>query len=244
MLNKTVLITGASGEIGSAIALMLAKNNYNLILQYNENQENINRIKEESLEFNINVNVIQADLAQETGLNKLFSEINSLHLRPTILINNAGISAYGLIQDVSYNDYLKVVNTNLTSTFFCSQQVLTYMLKERFGRIINISSVWGNVGAANEVLYSTTKGAINTFTKALAKELAPSGITVNAIAPGIVISKMMANFSEDEINALLMEMPMNRFAMPEEIAQAVLYLIDPNSSYVTGQILTIDGGWI
>lgn len=244
MLNKTVLITGASGEIGSAIALMLAKNNYNLILQYNENQENINRIKEESLEFNINVNVIQADLAQETGLNKLFSEINSLHLRPTILINNAGISAYGLIQDVSYNDYLKVVNTNLTSTFFCSQQVLTYMLKERFGRIINISSVWGNVGAANEVLYSTTKGAINTFTKALAKELAPSGITVNAIAPGIVMSKMMANFSEDEINALLMEMPMNRFAMPEEIAQAVLYLIDPSSSYVTGQILTIDGGWI
>lgn len=244
MLNKTVLITGASGEIGSAIALMLARNNYNLILQYNENQENINRIKEESLEFNINVNVIQADLAQETGLNKLFTEINNLYLRPTILINNAGISAYGLIQDVNYNDYIKVVNTNLTSTFFCTQQVLTYMLKERFGRIINISSVWGNVGAANEVLYSTTKGAINTFTKALAKELAPSGITVNAIAPGIVMSKMMANFSEDEINALLMEMPMNRFAMPEEIAQAVLYLIDPNSSYVTGQILTIDGGWI
>jgi len=244
MLNKTVLVTGASGEIGSAIALLLAENNYHLILQYNENKENINRIKEECLRYKICVELIQADLALEDGINKLFSEIKELNLYPTILINSAGISAYGLIQDVTYNDYQKVINANLNSTFFCSQQILPYMLKERFGRIINISSVWGNVGAANEVLYSTTKGAINTFTKALAKELAPSGITVNAIAPGVVMSSMMANFSKDEIEALLMEMPMKRFANTEEIAQAVLYLVGPNAAYVTGQILTIDGGWI
>lgn len=244
MFRKTVLLTGASGAIGSAIALMLAKNNYNLILQYNKNEENIHRVREEALKLNVSVNIIQADLSQGTGIIKLFSEIDSLQLSPTILINNAGISAYGLIQDVSYEEYYKVINTNLSSIFFCSQKTLPYMLKEEFGRIINISSVWGKVGAANEVLYSTTKGAINTFTKALAKELAPSGITVNAIAPGIVLSNMLADFSKDEIEDLLLEMPMSRFANPEEIAQAVLYLIGPNSSYVTGQILTIDGGWI
>lgn len=243
MLNKVVLVTGASGEIGSAIALMLAKNNYHLILQYNENKGNVYRIKED-LKNKISVEIIQADLAEEAGVNKLFTEIKLLNLSPTILINCAGISKYGLIQDVNHSVYQKVMNANLGSTFFCSQQIIPYMLEERFGRIINISSIWGSIGAANEVLYSTTKGAINTFTKALAKELAPSGITVNAIAPGIVMSKMMAGFTQNEIDALLMEMPMNRFANPEEIAQAVLYLVSPGASYVTGQILTIDGGWI
>lgn len=244
MFSNSVLVTGASGEVGSAIALMLAKNNFDLILQYNKNEENILRIRDEALEFKVSVNVIQADLSEEKGINKLFEEINNLKLQPIILINNAGIAQYGLIQDVSYKDFYKVLDTNLSSTFFCSQKILPYMLKEQFGRIINISSVWGSVGAANEVLYSVTKGAINTFTKALAKELASSNITVNAIAPGIVKSKMMTNFSNEELEFMLKDMPLNRFANPEEIAQAVLYLVGPNSSYITGQILTIDGGWI
>lgn len=244
MFSNSVLVTGASGEVGSAIALMLAKNNFDLILQYNKNEENILRIRDEALEFKVSVNVIQADLSEEKGINKLFEEINNLKLQPIILINNAGIAQYGLIQDVSYKDFYKVLDTNLSSTFFCSQKILPYMLKEQFGRIINISSVWGSVGAANEVLYSVTKGAINTFTKALAKELASSNITVNAIAPGIVKSKMMTNFSNEELEFMLKDMPLNRFANPEEIAQAVLYLVGPNSSYTTGQILTIDGGWI
>lgn len=244
MLRNSVLVTGASGEVGSAIALMLAKNNYDLILQYNKNEEAIQSLREEALEFKVSVHIIQADLSYEEGITKLFNEINNLKLRPKILVNTAGMANYGLIQDVSYENFNKVINTNLSSAFFCSQQILPYMLKEKFGRIINISSVWGSVGAANEVLYSVTKGAINTFTKALAKELAPSNITVNAIAPGVVMSKMMANFSNEELEAMLMDMPMNRFVNPEEIAQAVLYLVGPNSSYITGQILTIDGGWI
>lgn len=241
--RKIALITGASGEIGSAIAILLAKNNIDLILHYNSNYKDLSKIEEECKKFDINTHVVQADFNNMESINNLFNEIKLNNLSPDILINTVGIASYGLIQDINYEEWQKVVNVNLMSTFFCAQNVVKEMIRQKYGRIINISSVWGEKGAANEVAYSLTKGAVNTFTKALALELAPSGITVNAIAPGVVDSKMMSKFTNEELDIIKNEIPMNRFVNSDEIAQSVLYFLHPKSSNITGQILKIDGGW-
>lgn len=241
--RKVALITGASGEIGSAISLLLAENQIDLILQYYSNLK-----KNEFLEFNckkhgVNVITVQTDLRDYNQICNLFNFIDEINMNPNIIINSAGLASYGLIQDVSYQTWKELININLLGTFFCTQKAIPEMLKQKYGRIINISSIWGEKGAANEVLYSMTKGAVNSFTKALAKELAPSGITVNAIAPGIVMSKMISEFTEKELEYIKKDIPMNRFALPIEIAQSVLHLLHHNSDYITGQIINIDGGW-
>lgn len=241
--RKTALVTGASGEIGSVIALSLAKNKMNLILQYNNNYEKASQVLNICKQYNADTYLVKADFSKIDSIDKLFNEIMLKRIHPNVLINCAGIANYGLIQDISYEDWQKIININLMSTFFCTQKVIPEMIKQKYGRIINISSVWGEKGAANEVAYSMTKGAINTFTKASAQELAPSGITVNSIAPGIVNSKMMSEFTEEELQILKNDIPLNRFASPIEIAQCVLYLLHKNSSYITGQVIKIDGGW-
>lgn len=242
--RKRALITGATGEIGSAIATMLAKNNIDVILHYNYNQQRISELTNECKSHGVNVHIVQADLSRIEEINQLYINLSSNDLLPNILVNSIGVPHYGLIQDVSFEEWQKVIDTNLMSFYFCTQKFVPEMIKQKDGRIINISSVWGSTGAANEVLYSITKGAINAFTKALAKELAPSNITVNAIAPGIVISHMMKSFSVFELEELKEEIPANRFANPNEIAQLALYLVGDNSAYITGQIINIDGGWI
>ncbi|MGD9677186.1 MAG: SDR family oxidoreductase [Vulcanibacillus sp.] len=241
--RKTALITGASGEIGSEVSLMLAKNNFDLILHFFSNYEKIKTLQEGCKEYGVNVVIKQADLSKYDDICNIFKFINDINMNPNVVINSAGISNYGLIQDVSYSDWKGLIDLHLMGTYFCTQKALPEMLKQNYGRIINISSIWGENGAANEVLYSMSKGAINSFTKALAKELAPSGITVNAIAPGIVMSKMMSHFTLEEIEELKTEIPMNRFAKPIEIAESVLHLLHHNSAYITGQIINIDGGW-
>ncbi len=237
------LITGASGEIGSAIACTLAKSGYDLILHYHRNENKIKEVKQVCYSYNIKAFTMQGDLSNIYDITRMYEALKALNLYPSVLINALGQSHYGLIQDVTFEDWQRIVHTNIMSAYFCVQQAIPSMIKNKYGRIINLSSVWGNVGAANEVLYSMTKGAINTLTKALAKELAPSGITVNAIAPGVVMSKMMSNFSNEEIDDLKEMMPMKRFATSEEIAESVLYLLSEHAGYITGQIITIDGGW-
>jgi 3-oxoacyl-[acyl-carrier protein] reductase len=187
---------------------------------------------------------VSADLGDKEQILRMKEKLDHHRLKPDILVNNAGISHYGTLLDVTEEDWDRVMNVNLKGMFLCTQLFLPHMISQKFGRIINVSSVWGITGASCEVVYSTAKGGMNAFTKALAKELAPSGITVNAVAPGAVDTKMMQQFSDDEKKALCDEIPAGRFAQPDEIASLVYFIALPESSYITGQIISPNGGWL
>lgn len=240
---KTVLITGSSRGIGAAIAQRL-NNEYKIVINYNNSKDEALKLLENLRKTNPNVIAVKADVSKEDEVNMLFdlAEKNFSHV--DILINNAGISHFSQIQDIEFETWKKVISTNLNSVFLSSKRAIPNMIKNNYGVIINMSSIWGDFGASMEALYSTSKGAINTFTKALSKELAPSGIRVNAVAPGIVDTDMMRNdFSYQELEELKKEVSVNRFAKPEEIADLINYLISDQASYITGDIIHINGGF-
>lgn len=240
---KTVLITGSSRGIGAAIAQRL-NNEYKIVINYNNSKDEALKLLENLRKTNPYVIAVKADVSKEEDVNMLFdlAEKNFSHV--DILINNAGISHFSQIQDIEFETWKKVINTNLNSVFLSSKRAIPNMIKNNYGVIINMSSIWGDFGASMEALYSTSKGAINTFTKALSKELAPSGIRVNAVAPGIVDTDMMRNdFSYQELEELKKEVSVNRFAKPEEIADLINYLISDQASYITGDIIHINGGF-
>ena len=237
---KTALITGASRGVGRAIAERLAALGCNLILTCEKSVDLLKELKETlENEYGVSVDARVADAGDYEAVSALFKGIDSLD----ILINNAGISYVGLITDMEKEDWDRIVSVNLSSVFYTSKFAIPLMLKKHEGKIINISSVWGNAGASTEVAYSATKGGVNAFTKALAKELAPSNISVNAIAPGFVDTDMNAHLNGEELAEIKNEIPADRFAMPSEIAEAVMALINA-PSYLTGQIISVDGGWI
>ena len=238
--RPVALITGASRGIGEAIAWRLAQKGYDLILTCAHNIEQLESLaKQFEEQFDITAKALKVDAADGKQVKKLFDQISQID----VLVNNAGISHVGLLTETSDEDWHKVMATNLDSVFYASKYAAQKMLKVHDGRIINISSVWGTVGASMEVAYSASKGGVNAFTKALAKELAPSNIAVNAIACGVVDTDMMAVYSAEEKAALAEEIPAGTFARPKEVAQMVenLLIAPP---YFTGQILTFDGGWI
>ena len=179
------------------------------------------------------------DMGNPSDVEKLFENIQELD----VLVNNAGISYVGLLHEMSLEDWQKTMNTNLNSVFYTSRLAIPLMLQKHSGRIINISSVWGNVGASMEVAYSASKGGINSFTKALAKELAPSQIAVNAIACGVIDTDMNRCFSPEDMDSLRQEIPADRIGQASEVAQTVSMLLHA-PDYLTGQVITIDGGWI
>lgn len=238
-MPKTALITGASRGIGKAIAYCLAAEGYDLHLICHTSKELLNTIKDElEATCHIKCYCYTGDVSSYEFMESVFQQIDTLD----VLVNNAGISYIGLITDMSTDDWHRVLNTNLTSVFYASKLATINMLKKHCGKIINISSVWGNTGASMEVAYSASKGGLNTFTKALAKELAPSNIQVNAIACGVIDTDMNRCFSEEERAILVDEIPACRMGEPEEVADLVLKLIDA-PAYLTGQIITLDGGW-
>ena len=240
---KTVLITGSSRGIGAAIARRL-NNEYKIVINYNNSKDKAFKLLYELRETNPNVIAIKADASNEDEVSIMFDVAEKNFGHVDILINNAGISHFSLIQDIEFDTWKNVINTNLNSVFLNSKRAIPNMISKREGVIINMSSIWGDFGASMEALYSTSKGAINTFTKAMAKELAPSGIRVNAIAPGIVETDMMKNdFTEIELKELKNEVPTNRFAKAEEVAGLVRYLISDEASYITGDIIPINGGF-
>lgn len=240
---KTVLITGSSRGIGAAIARRL-NDEYKIIINYNKSKDNAFALMQELRETNPNVIAIKANVSDESEVENMFSIAEKNFGHVDILINNAGVSHFSLIQDIDFSTWKDVINTNLNSVFLNSKRAIPNMISNQYGVIINMSSIWGDFGASMEALYSTSKGAINTFTKAMAKELAPSGIRVNAIAPGIVETDMMKNdFSMEELEELKNEVATNRFAKPEEIAGLVSYLISDEASYITGDIIHINGGF-
>lgn len=242
-MNKTVVITGASRGIGRAIALRYAKaGNYNIVITCHNNSDLLDDVKETITALGCSCLTYTGTLADSDNVKELYSLVLNTFGNADILINNAGISYIGLLTDMSDADWNQVIGTNLNSAFYCCREFSRNMIHNHTGNIINISSVWGNTGASCEVAYSASKGAINSFTKALAKELAPSGIAVNAVACGLIDTDMNRCFDEEELNSLYEEIPYGRAGEPSEVADLV-FSITSQSGYMTGQIITIDGGW-
>ena len=230
---KKVLVTGATGSIGEEIVKEYAKNGFFVYIHYNSNHQKAQNLLEE---IDNKGELISFDIKDKESIK------NSLeNLDVDVLINNAGISQEGLFTDVTEEEWQKIINTNLNSVFYCNQQALKYMIQEQQGCIINISSIWGETGASCEVAYSTTKAAINGMTKALAKEVGPSNIRVNAIAPGIIDTDMNRNLTNEELEQIKEQIPLNKIGKALDIAKCVKWLIE--DEYTTGQIISINGGW-
>lgn len=239
-MSKYALITGASRGIGKAIADELAKEGYNLYLTCIKSEGALYEYSRKlSEKYGISCIPFIGDMGNFDDVNSLFEKINNLD----VLINNAGISYVGLLSEMSCEDWHRLMAVNIDSLFYTSKLAIPLMLSKHSGKIINISSVWGNVGASMEVAYSASKGAVNSFTKALAKELAPSNIQVNAIACGVIDTDMNRCFSIEDMEALRQEIPVDRIGHPAEAALLVKNLL-LSPAYLTGQVITLDGGWI
>lgn len=249
MLNKslretTVLVTGASRGIGAAIAERFATVGMKVAIHYLEQHEAANDTARRCLRHGAEVLTATADLRSKEQIARMQEKLAKHGMTPDILVNNAGIAHYGMLSDTTEEDWERVIGVNLKGMFLTTQTFMPHMVAQKYGRIVNVSSVWGIAGASCEVLYSTAKGGMNAFTKALAKELAPSGITVNAVAPGPVETSMMEGFDPEEKGRLTDDIPAGRFALPEEIASLVYFLALPESGYINGQIISPNGGWL
>ena len=237
---KYALVTGASRGIGCTIAESLAREGYRLYLTCRHSADRLSALAERlATQYGTQCTAVTADMGNPEDVDNLFMHIDTLD----VLINNAGISYVGLLHEMSVTDWREVMGTNLDALFYTCRHAVPLMLQRHSGKIINISSVWGNVGASMETAYSASKGGVNSFTKALAKELAPSGIQVNAIACGIIDTDMNKCFSEEELTALRDEIPADRIGQPAEVAQMVLSLLHA-PEYLTGQVIALDGGWV
>ncbi len=233
---KTVLITGASRGIGRSIARSFASAGYHVFAVSKTSWDALLTLQDE-----ISCTPILADVSDPVQVSSLFNTIFQQCDHLDVLINNAGISHIGLLQDMTVEEWDHIINTNLRSAFLCSQKVLPAMIHDHHGCIVNISSMWGERGASCEVAYSASKGGLNAFTKALAQEVAPSGIRVNAIACGAIDTDMNRFLSADERSELEAGIGLGRFGTPQEVADLALYLCSPQSTYLTGQVITLDG---
>lgn len=236
---KTALITGASRGIGQAAAECFAAAGYNLILSCNKTID-VLRIFAEDLhrKYHITCRAVQTDMGCEADVTQLFSSIDELD----VLVNNAGIAHIGLLSDMTSEEWHRILAVNLDSCFYTCRAAIPLMLQKHSGKIINVSSVWGTQGASMEVAYSASKGGMNAFTRALAKELAPSNIQVNAVSCGVIDTAMNSCLSPEDIKQLQSEIPADRLGRPEEVAKLILQTANA-PEYMTGQIITIDGGW-
>lgn len=240
---KTIIITGASRGIGRATAIRFASLGCHMVITCHHNSELLNEVKSQVLASGSDCITYTGDLSVSTNVNELFQLANDAFGNVDILINNAGIAHIGLLSDMSDLEWDNLIRTNLYSVFYCCRRAIPAMVSAHSGRIINISSVWGAVGASCETAYSASKGGINAFTKALAKELAPSGIQVNAISCGLIDTDMNSQLSDKELEAVCDEIPAGRAGTTQEVAE-LIYSVCTQSTYLTGQIITFDGGWI
>lgn len=240
--GKVALVTGASRGIGREIAIELGKAGALIAINYKEDDEGAKKTIDLLKTKGIFSKAYKGDVKNFSYSKKMIGNVISDFGKMDILVNNAGIAKVGLFMDMTEEDYNEVMDINFKGIFNCSNAAVKYMLPKKTGCIINISSIWGNNGASCEVLYSASKGAVNAFTKALGKELAPSNIRVNAIAPGVIDTSMNNNLSEEEKENLKQEIPLMRFGKSDDIGKLAVFLASENSSYITSQIITIDGG--
>ena len=238
--NKTVLITGGTRGIGKTIVYEFAKAGYNVLLNFNRSEDTANQI---AAEFD-NVKVYGANVADQKSVIEMVNYANQVFGGIDILVNNAGISCTGLLQDISLEEWNNVIGVNLTGTYNLCKAVLPQMISRKQGKIINISSVWGMVGASMEVAYSASKAGVIGLTKALAKEVGPSNVQVNSIAPGIVMTDMVSEYSMEELSAITDEIPLGRIGSTNDIAKVALFLASSDADYITGQVISPNGGWV
>ncbi len=241
-MEKIVIITGASRGIGREIAKRLAKKGLKVIANYNKSQKAAEELRKELEEDGIKIDIIKADVSKREEAKKLAKYALEKYGKIDILINNAGISEYKLFTDETDEDWNKIINTNLYSAFAMSQEVIPNMIHNKNGLIINMSSAWGVVGGSLEVIYSVSKAGMDGLTKALAKELGPSNIRVNSIAPGMIYTKMNEKFSNEELEEIKEEIPLGTIGEPSDISKCIEWLI--KDKYTTGQVISINGGWI
>ena len=234
MTKKNIFISGASRGIGKSMAQHFAKSNFNVVGTSRNNFKFDNDLE--------NFFPIKLDVTSRNDVKDCFDELKSKNLLPDILINNAGITADQLFLRMSDDDWDDVINTNLTGTFNLTKIFLKNMIKNKFGRIINISSISGLMGNPGQVNYSSSKAALNGFTKSLAKEVGSRNITVNCVAPGFIDTDMTSYIGENERNEILKKIPLNKFGSPEDISKLVMFLMSDEASYITGQTISIDGG--
>ena len=240
MRRKTALITGATGGIGREMAIQFAMSGYDLFLCCHKEEEQLKKDAKFLTEtYHVDCGIFAGDLSDPDMCKSLFEQVDALD----VLINNAAISYVGLLSELSPAQWEKIVGVNLSAPLYCSQLAIPMFLSKKEGCIINISSVWGEVGASMEVAYSATKGGLNAFTRALAKELAPSGIRVNAISCGLIDTKMNAHLSPEEMQDVIDDIPANRAGEPADVAKLALQLAE-SGTYLTGQVIRLDGAWI
>ena len=248
--TKTVLITGASGAIGSAIGRKFFLSGFNVALHYHKNYDNANNLKKELNTFAIDnglknkAEIFSANVGDSADVSKMFSEIRNSLGDVDVLVNNAGGGTQILFSDITDELWRETFALNVDGCFYCCKEALPHMIHEKQGKIINISSIWGVTGASCEVHYSAAKAAIIGLTKALAKELGPSGINVNCVAPGVIDTPMNAHLSEEAMNELKEETPLCRIGTPEDVANAVYFLASDDASFITGQVLGANGGFV
>ena len=236
-MNKVILITGASRGIGREIAITLAKEKNIIIANYNKSENKAKELKEK-----YNIDIYKTDISQETQCRELVKYTLKKYKKIDVLINNAGIDKSQLITEVTKEDWDNIINTNLYSAFIMCQETVHNMIQNKKGCIINISSIWGQVGASMEVVYSISKAGMDGLTKSLAKELGPSGIRVNSIAPGFIDTDMNNIYNKEEITQIKEEIPLQKIGETIDIAKCVRWLIE--DEYTTGQVISINGGWV
>ena len=242
IVSKVIVVTGGSRGIGAEIVRRLAQNNYRVILNYNKSEKEAKNIKEELKKNNINIDIFKADVSKREEVKELIDFAINKFGKIDVLINNAGISQTKLFTDLTDEDWNNMIQTNLTSAFYCTQEAIKSMISRKKGLVINISSIWGVTGASCEVHYSVAKAGIDGMTKALAKELGPSNIRVNSIAPGMINTDMNKIYTDEEIKDIIEDIPLKKVGKTIDVARCVEWLIE--DEYTTGQVISINGGWL
>lgn len=238
-MKKVAFVTGGAKGIGSAIVKRLIKDGYKVAFTYNSSEEKatalVNELGEDCKAYKLDITDSNAVKTVVDNIEKGFGEI-------AVLVNNAGIAEQALFTDITDEMWHKMIETNLSGAFYCSRAVLKYMINRKSGKIINISSVWGETGGSCEVHYSASKSGLIGMTKSLAKEVGLSGITVNSVSPGVILTDMTSHFDEDTMNALREETPLNRIGTPEDVAGAISFLASKDADFITGQNISVNGG--
>lgn len=241
--RKTALITGGAKGIGAAICRSLAHNGYNIAINFNSSESEAEKLKAELSKITT-VEMFKADVSSSSAVADMFKKAEQCFGGIDVLVNNAGIAEQVLFNDITDEQWQRMIGVNLTGAFNCCRCALPYMINKKCGNIINIASMWGEVGASMEVHYSASKAGLIGLTKALAKEVGLSGVRVNAVSPGVVLTDMMASFDESVKSELKDETPLNKLGYAEDIANAVEFLVSDKAGYITGQVISVNGGYI